>query len=194
MSKNKLNKFFKKSSIVPLSIILLFTGIVLYFASSTLLDSGKANATDSSNKLGLKGPQKKQELNKQFLFPLKGTDGQEVSKLAFTIENAEVRDEIVIKGQKATAIEGRSFLILNLKITNDYDSAIQINARDYIRLQTGNTREKLAPDIHNDPVEIQAISTKYTRVGFPIDADENNLTLTVGEITGEKQNLKLDLK
>ncbi len=194
MSNNNLKKYFKKSSILPLSIILFFTVIVFYLAASTFLYSGKANATDSNDKVDLKGPQKKQEINKQYLFPLKGADGQEVSKLAFTIENAEVRDEIVIKGQKATAIEGRSFLILNLKITNDFDSAIQINARDYIRLQIGNSREKLAPDIHNDPVEIQAISTKYTRVGFPIDENEDSMTLFVGEISGEKQNLKLELK
>lgn len=194
MSKNNYKNYFKKSSIVPLSIILLFTGVVLYFAASTFLDSGTASATDSTNRLDLKGPQKKQGLNKQYLFPLKGADGQEVSKLAFTIEEAEVREEIVIKGQKATAIEGRAFLILNLKITNDYESAIQINARDYVRLQVGNSKEKLAPDIHNDPVEIQAISTKYTRVGFPIDENAGNLTLIVGEISGDKQNLKLNLK
>jgi hypothetical protein len=108
--------------------------------------------------------------------------------------DAELRDEIIVKGKQATAIKGRTFLIVNLKITNDFDKTITINTRDYVRLTVNKNSEKLAPDIHNDPVEIQADSTKYTRVGFPIDDTDKDLTLTVGEINGPKQTIKLNLK
>lgn len=194
MSNSKLRNHIKKSNILPITIVTVFSIMALYFVGTMLFISDTASATNNTNKIDLKGPQKTQTLNKEFLFPLKGPNGEEVSKLKFIVEDAEVRDEIVIKGQKATAISGRSFLILNLKITNDYDKAIQINARDYIRLQTGNNDEKLAPDIHNDPVEIQAISTKFTRVGFPIDTDAKNLKLIIGEISGDKKDLNLNLK
>ena len=81
-----------------------------------------------------------------------------------------------------------------MKITNNYDKSVQIPTRDYIRLMVNGSDEKLAPDIHNDPVEIQAISTKYTRVGFPINETDKDLILQVGEIAGKKQTVKLNLK
>jgi hypothetical protein len=57
----------------------------------------------------------------------------------------------------------------------------------------GNTSELLAPDIHNDPVEVQAISTKPTRVGFPINDTDKKLTLFIGEINGQKDKVELGL-
>ena len=108
---------------------------------------------------------------------------------------AELRKEILIKGQKATAIKGRIFLIINLKIVNTLKQGINVNARDYMRLTVnGNSNELLAPDIHNDPVEVQAISTKHTRVGFAINDNEKNYVLQVGEIDGGKESIKLNLK
>lgn len=110
------------------------------------------------------------------------------------LTSAELQDEIVIKGQKANAVKGKEFLIINLKLTNNYSKTIQINTRDYIRLSVNKSDEKLAADIHNDPVEVQAISTKYTRLGFPIDETDKNLTLYVGEINGKKESITLNLK
>ena len=57
-----------------------------------------------------------------------------------------------------------------------------------------NENELLAPDTHNDPVEIQAISTKFTRVGFIINDSDKDLVLHVGEIQGDKEKIELDLR
>jgi hypothetical protein len=43
-------------------------------------------------------------------------------------------------------------------------------------------------------VEVQAISTKFTRVGFPINENDSDLKLRVGEIEGEKETIPLELK
>ena len=116
----------------------------------------------------------------------------ESPQLRFAITEAEKRDEILVKGKKATAIEGRTFLILNVKIANPTDQGVSINTRDFFRLATnGNLNEWLAPDIHNDPVEVQAISTKYTRLGFPINDGDTNLVIQVGQIDAEKQQIPL---
>src|SRR3989344_3040507 len=130
--------------------------------------------------------------NKEFLFPLKNDKGEEVAKLKYLIEKAELRDEIVVKGQRAKAIKGRTFLILNLKIANEFNQSIEIKSRDYVRLSVnGNKDEWLAPDIHNAPVEVQAISTKYTRIGFPINDTDHDLVIRVGEINGDKEEIAL---
>lgn len=182
-----------KSAIIL--IVFVAVGFMAYFSFTSLIKSQPAAALGkSNNNLNIKEAERKQIINKQFLFPVKGLGGEEVSNLKFTIENAEIRDEIIIKGQKATAIDGRTFLVLNLKITNDFEQGIQINVRDYIRLRVGKNAENLAPEIHNDPVEIQAISTKYTRLGFPIDVNADNIKIQIGEISGKKEFIELNLK
>lgn len=129
-------------------------------------------------------------IGKEFTFPLKNTKGSEVSKIKYTIDSAEIRNEIVVKGQKARSIKGRTFFIINLKIVNDYNQKIEIQTSDYVRLSVnGNKNVWLAPDIHSDPVAIQAISTKYTKIGFAINESDKNLVLRIGEINGEKQEV-----
>lgn len=150
--------------------------------------------TPKTGRAKVLGAKATQDINREFLFPLTNSEGEEVSNLKYVIQAAELRDEIVVKGQRATAIEGRTFLIFTLKITNEHSQAIEMSTRDYIRLSVnGNEDEWLAPDIHNDPVEIQAISTKNTRVGFPINDTDSNLVLRVGEINGEKETISLEL-
>lgn len=177
--------------IVGIIVLILILWSVSAFTSKT---SSKIVAGESSNKFKLEKPKAQQILNKTYEFPIRDAKGKEVSKIKYTLERAELRDEIIVKGQKASAVEGRTFLIINLKITNDFDKPIQINARDYIRLIINNSPEKLAADIHNDPVEVLAISTKLTRIGFPINDNDKNLTLQIGEVNSKKDTIKLALK
>ena len=137
------------------------------------------------------------KLDKKFVFPLKDDKGKEVGTFDYLIQSADLQKQIIVKGQRASAIEGRVFLILNLKITNNLKQAIQLNTRDYLRLiVTSNKDEQLALDIHNDPVEVQAISTKYTRVGIALNESDAKklIQLKVGEIDGEKQTVELNFK
>lgn len=186
-----------KKGLLPFIIVGV---IVLAIIFLTLRTPGNNNNNPSNviageqDRIKIAEPKAEQNIDKQFQFPLKDSTGKEVSKIRYFVDDVEVRDELVIKGKKAVAIEGRTFLVVTLKVTNDYSRPISINVRDYIRLIVNGSQEKLAPDIHNDPVEIQPISTKYTRVAFPIDDKYKNLMLQVGEINGKKQNVNLDLK
>lgn len=173
-------------------LLVIITLFIIYGLSK--LVSGLGNVS-SSNKIQIEGAKAVQEINKEYSFPLRDGNDEEVSSIKYFIQNAELRDEIVVKGQRATAVAGRTFLILTLRITNEYDQSIEIDTRDYLRLSVNkNENEWLAPDIHNDPVEVQAISTKLTRVGFPIDETDRNLVLRVGEINGDKEKIELNLK
>lgn len=180
-NKNKVN--FKR--LIPIVLLLIIIGGVIVLTGRLVVASNKQQVADTRTTVA--GPKASVTLNKEYSFPILDSKGKEVTKLKYTIQNAELRNEIIVKGQRASAIEGRTFLILNIKIVNDYDKGIDINARDYIRLITnGNENELLAADIHNDPVSVQPISTKITRLGFPINDTDKNLVLQVGEIKGAK--------
>lgn len=162
-----------------------------FFIARSFMTKGQV-AGVSDDRVQVQEAKASQNINREFSFPLKDEKGEKVSDIKFTVENAELRDEIIVKGQKATAIQGRTFLIVNLKLANNYDKPIEINTRDYVRLMVGgNEAELMAADIHNDPVSVQPISTKSTRIGFPISDTDTNLVLKVGEIKGEKTDLEI---
>lgn len=175
----KINPKLRKYIIFAILIlVVIFFGSKLLFGRSTPKQNTAANT-----------PQKTQTLNKDFSFAV-----TKDIKIKFILQDASLSNQIVVQGQNATAVAGRTFLIVTLKIVNDSDQSIQINTRDYIRLSVnGKDNEWLAPDVHNDPVEVQAISTKYTRVGFPVNLTDNNFVLQIGEIKGDKQKVPLNL-
>ncbi|EKD62299.1 MAG: hypothetical protein ACD_52C00239G0003 [uncultured bacterium] len=175
---------YKKILLVSFGIVILF----LLLRSITFRSSGSA----SDNRGEVASAKASREIDREFMFSLKDEKGKEISKVKFLVENAELRDEIVVKGQKATSVKGRTFFIVNIKITNEHNSAIQINTRDYMRLSLGDSNEWFAPDIHNDPVEVQAISTKPTRIGFPIDDVRSKFKVQVGEIKENKEVIELE--
>lgn len=197
MSAKKFKRIVKRSKLLPfivVGVIVLFVGFIALKSVADKNSTPTSTAVSGDGRVEIKKPVATEEINRTFAFSLKDSTGKEVSKIKYTIQKADLRDEIVVKGQKANAVKGRLFLVLNLKIMNDYDKSVQINARDYLRLIVNGSSEKLAPEIHNDPVEVQAISTKYTNAGFPINDTDKQLTLQVGEIDGKKDLIKLNLR
>lgn len=194
---NRFNLNLNYIDIQKLKFPLLLIGGFIVVAGLLAFGISKTNFLSAGNSFGEKTEIAPANatlgLNKELIYPLKDDKGTQVSQFKYTVEDAELRDEIIVKGQRATAIKGRTFLILNLKINNEYNQAIQVNTRDYIRLSVNNNEaELLAPDIHNDPVEIQAISTKFTRVGFPINESDTNIKLKLGEINGNKESVDIN--
>ena len=174
-------------------VIVLVIGIVIVRNATSTTNAVSVPGMTADNRVDIEKAKKQQKINKLMTFPLKDQAGKEVSKYTYEVQNVELRDEIIVKGERAISVKGRTFLIVNLKITNNFDRNITLNVKDFLRLSVNNSTEKLAPDIHNDPVDIQAISTKYTRVGFPINDTDKNLLLQIGEISGSKETIKLDL-
>lgn len=133
------------------------------------------------------------EINESFEFPLKDKKGLPTEeKIKLSITKVDRSKSIVVKGQNATAVPGRTFLIVNLKLENPTKISLSMKTRDFIRLQIEGQSDRLAPDIHNDPTEVQAISTKLTRVGFPVEENALKFKLLVGEIDGEKTEIPLE--
>jgi hypothetical protein len=189
-----LKRYLRKSYIVPgivLAVFIFLVGFIIF----TTLGSVPQIVAGEDEKVQLAKPLASQLINKELQFPLKDAKNKEVSKIRYIIESAEVRDELIVKGKKARAVEGRTFLVLKLKIINTFNQSIQVNARDYIRLTMNkNVADKFAADIHSDPVEVQPDSTKQSRLAFPMNEDDKDLVLFIGELSGKKEEFKLSLK
>lgn len=188
----KLTAYKKFATIASLAIILITIIIIV----GNKAGRSNQNSSNSNNILGSSANTTEiVTINREFKFPIRNQNGVEVSTIKYTIESAELTDEIVIQGQKATAAEGRKFLILNLKLTNDSNNEFQINSRDFIRVSSNSKKnEWLAADIHNDPVVVQPISTKFTRIGYPMNQGIKNYKLQVGEINEKKTFLDFSFK
>ena len=185
------NLSYKKLAIYSLTILL---AVGLLYVLVKGFSQGSQVAGTSTAAIQLKDPKGTETIGREFTFPLKDANGNEVSQLKYYVEKVEKLDEIIVKGQKATAIKGRTFLIFTIKISNEFNKAIEIDSKDYVRLSVnGNRDEWLAPDIHNDPVLVQAISTKFTRVGFPLNDSDKDLVLRIGEIDGSKEEIPLGI-
>jgi len=180
-------KHFPKYAFIGVGIIVLIVAFFLIKNATT------KPPTETDTRVAIQDPKKSQKIDKFFEFPIKDDRGKEVTKLRYTIESADLRDEIIVKGQRILAVKGKTFLVLTIKIDNSYEKSIDINARDYVRLiVNGNDKELLAADIHNDPVSVQAISTKYTRIGFPVVDTQRKFSIQIGEIKGDKESIALE--
>lgn len=185
---------FRKKTLIRLLVPVVAILVIIFVARVVTTTSPSTTVSQSvrGENINIQEPLASRTLNKKYVFPLKNELGKEVASFTYIVENAEIREEIVIKGQKATSVADRSFLIVNMKIINSGNKGMQLNTRDFIRLGVGEKpSEWLAPDIHNDPVEIQAISTKYTRVGFPVNDKDKIFRLQIGEIEGKKEIVNL---
>src|SRR5579872_50561 len=150
----KIKRIFKNSPYLPFVvvgiIVVVIAGVLITKAVKNHGSAQVAGATAQNTQVSIAKPVASETLNKSFDFPLKDANGKTVSTFNYTIQSAEEDNQVVIKGQVATAVQGKVFLILNLKITNSYDKDVQLNTKDYVRLIIDDSSDHLAADIHND--------------------------------------------
>lgn len=170
--------------------IILGIAAVAIFAGAFILGRTTAPQNNSASET-TKAPAilAEKSINKTFSFPVVNSQGAKVTDVTYTIISVDKQNEIIINGQRAFAVAGRTFFIINIKITNNSNQTVQLQSRDYIRISSDKNTELQAADIHNDPIVIQPISTENTRLGFPIDANAKSFTLHVGELNGQKTDL-----
>lgn len=184
------SRFQKK--FLPVTIL---AAAIVAVITTTVIVIVKAQRKSADTRVEVQGAKARQDINAEFPISIKNSKGEEAAKIKMELQSAELRDEIIVAGKRATSVRGRTFLILNLKLTSDFSQSIEINVRNYFRLTTnGKEAELLAADIHNDPVLIQPQSTKYTRIGFPINDTDKQLVLWEGDVSSQKQKVELNLR
>ncbi len=191
---NSPTKFLSKKYL-PAFVLIVIVIIVILIGVKVI--SGSSSSSDNQNpqNVQIEKPLATANINKTFEFPIKNDKGNVVGKLTYVAQTGELDRQVIIQGKVATAITGRMFLVLNLKLVNNQDKGVTINTRDYVRLSVnGDTKEMLAPSIYNDPVSVQPISTQFARLGFAVNTTDKNFMLQVGEIDGKKEMIKLNFK
>jgi len=178
-------------------ILVAVLAVAAVFAASRI--GSTQSSAQVSGRLSVTHPRDTFEVGREFSFPVRDSEDNIVGHLKLKIEEAELRDELIINGEVARSVKGRTFLIINLKVTNDLDRALRsVPLLSYLRLSVnGAEGERAAPGIHSLGEErvlrVDPISTKETRVGFPVNETDRDFVLFVGEVNGEKERLELDL-
>jgi hypothetical protein len=173
-------------------LVVILGLLLILFLGQKFFPKATQPLSANSNTPQLKDAKTTRDINHELIIPIKNSKGEVVTEVKYNVQNVELRDEILVKGRRATAISGRDFLVLNLKIVNSFNKPIEINTKDFVRLSVGDNPELFAPSIHNDPLTLQAISTQNSRVGFAVNEGDKNLKLHIGEINGEKRIIDLN--
>lgn len=170
--------------VVFIALTVSLVGIAWNVASKQL--SGKSTSVISAPKVA---GTKSIDINQTFRFEAVNRQKKALEQpIEYTITSVEKSKEIVLKLKRARAIEGKIFLVVNLKLRNDNDDSAIMQTREFIRLLP----DGLAPELHNDPIDVQPISAKETRLGFAVRENARDLKLQIGTITGEKTTIDLN--
>lgn len=178
----------KPQSYVLIAIVL----IVVLIGVKRMIDARSNNTITPSITSTTDEQIKETPIKKNYVFSMKDSAGKDIGKINYSVESGYKSKEIVSKGKRFQATEDKTFLVLNLKLKNDLSQSLKVNSADYIRLSiNGNTNEWFAPDIQNDPIDLQPISTKAVRLAFTVNSSDKDLMLQVGEVNGAKEAIKL---
>ena len=187
ISHSKFKSFFTKKKIGTYAFILIIL-IIVVGGLRIALRQGSVNGASTSAQ---SDDTKTTSINRDFSIIGYDEEKKKSDNVKYTLTDAQLTREIIIKGQKAKAVAGRAFLIINLKLVNDFNHSLFLNTRNYVRVQPKGGSDKLAPEIHNDTVEVQPLSTKLTRIGLPVNDTDHEFSLFIGELDGEKQEIPI---
>ncbi|MCJ7740273.1 hypothetical protein MUP32_03065 [Candidatus Microgenomates bacterium] len=183
--KNKVKEFLKtrKKLAIGLLVIILIIAAVGY----------NQNRRATTNVI--KSKSIVSEVDKSFDFAALNNQGKAAfnNKIKLKIASAEKTSQVLVKDQVYTAKNNKLFLIVNLELKNDATVAYNILPGDLVRLSyNGDEDNKYAPDLHNNLVNVAAISTKTDRIGFVIPDDAKDYKLIVGELEGKKETIQVN--
>ncbi len=132
-------------------------------------------------------------VNRRFEVPIKTKEGSETGeKLIITITNIDKTDNILIQNKPAKTKEGKTFLVINMEIQNDTKKQLKVKPVDMVRL-VGEDMRNYAPDVHNNEVNVEAVSLRKTRVGYVVNKGQTKFKLLIGEVRGSQETIEIEL-
>ena len=113
--------------------------------------------------------------------------------LLVTLTNTTINNTLLIQGKRASTREGKTFLIINMEVENQFKVPLYIFPIDLLRLVREDGK-RIAPSVHQGTVEVRPVSTKKSNVGFVIDPNEKDFKIEVGEVSRDKQVIEISFK
>ena len=113
--------------------------------------------------------------------------------LLVTLTNTTINNTLLIQGKRASTREGKTFLIINMEVENQFKVPLYIFPIDLLRLVREDGK-RIAPSVHQGTVEVRPVSTKKSNVGFVIDPNEKDFNIEVGEVNRDKQVIEISFK
>ncbi len=189
-SPKKTKRFPAKKIVIGLIIatVLLLIGIT---AKARLNQVTNVSSPQVNTQSVDEAPLATTDLNAHYNFVATDASGNPADQVGFLITKAEKTKQVLIQGRPANAKGDKAFLVLHIEIENASTNKLYLAPVNLLRL-VDDQGKKFAPDIHSDTVEIQPISTKITRVGFVVLADQPHFLIQVGELEGDKQDLEIN--
>ena len=182
--ENKMIAFFKKNSKVLIVLAVLAGAglIVRSIVVSQAKSSGDVKAAIASK-----------QVSKEYEFNGRNAQGYLVDqKIKLRFDTVQKQEEVLIKGNRATARNEKVFLIFDVSLQNEGANVVYLNPLDLVRLVEGDG-SKLAPQVHQGNIEIRPQSTKKSNLGFIVDQNRKDFTIQIGELDGEKTTFKVQL-
>lgn len=113
--------------------------------------------------------------------------------LSVTLTDTTINNTLLIQGKRASTREGKTFLIINMEVENQFQVPLYIFPIDLLRLVREDGK-RIAPSVHQGTVEVRPVSTKKSNVGFVIDPNEKDFKIEVGEVNRDKQVIEISFK
>lgn len=108
--------------------------------------------------------------------------------LGVKLTNAEIANSLLVQGKRARTREGKTFLIINMEVENQFAVPLYTFPVDLLRLVREDGK-KIAPSVHQGTVEVRPISTKKSNVGFVVDPGDKDFKVEVGELSADDKKL-----
>lgn len=192
----------KKNSMSPTVTIIAVIIAVLAIGGGVLALRSNSNSSSNSQVQGAQTQQanvilEKAEVNKIFEIKALNTQGKEAKdKMSMNIKSIEKTNEILVKGNPATAKGESRFLVLNVELSNNTKERLIVAPLDLLRLVIDD--QKRAAEIYTEEltqikgsVVVEPDSTKLTRIGFVLSEDivAKKKSLQIGEVNSEEKEL-----
>lgn len=132
-------------------------------------------------------------LKQSFSVVAKTQDGKLTNgKLNISVTDATQAASMLVQGQNVIVKNNKTFLIVNMEITNSYKVPLYTYPVDEFRL-VGSDGNKYAPTTHQGNVEIRPESTKTSNVGFVVPLTQKRFKVEVGDINSPKTVLEFSI-
>ena len=107
--------------------VVIGTAVIVVFFASIIMARGIVGQVGDDDRITPPEALASQKLNTKFEFPIRDNDNVEVAKVSYEIEKASLQNSFIYQGKLAKSVQGRTFLIFDLKITNPYEKGIESN-------------------------------------------------------------------